>query len=850
LGPSIAVQAGGGWCLPGETNYHDSDYPDVVYSGSNITVQFTTIPGYASPTNNHITLVPGFQTHVMNYIPTNLQITLSAWPTNGGTATVNGGSGSGLYPTGGTNTVTATANNDFVFTNWTYNSPGGTVASSSNPLSFELTSNVTLVAHFLPLYTITVMASPSNGGIVTGNATNIAGSSNTVTATANAGFVFSEWEINGQFASGMSNYTVILETNVFWTAVFLTNTSTNLPQIQVWNGPTIIANRQTNAVDFGSALQNQTGPIFLFTITNTGMGTLVLSNNTTLGLPAGFVLVTNPPAAIAGGSSGGFAVQLLSADAGLQAGEISITNNDPNNNPFIFSITGFVLTKIISSSDSLDFGVVPTDASSNLTLTISNLGNTNLTVSNISLPFLIFSNGWPSGPPLSIAPSSSQQVTVTFAPAIPTNYSGVMTVESDATSGSSNLFVTAFGANDSLLLTIITNGYGKVKPNDAKVIKFNTKVSLTAVPDTTNVFVNWTGSFNSTNNPLVFRMHSDMIVEANFTNNPFLPYLGTYNGLFWSSNGLAETNAGMLKGLTLTKKGTYSGALLLNGEKKSLSGSFNLTLQATNKPINFGGTEGMVGLIIELTNEAAPQIIGTISNANWVATNLMADRAATNTTISRAYTLIILPDASLTAAPSGNGYATISTTAGNSKTATSAEISGSLADGQMFSQSTFVSREGYVPIYAAPYNGKGLLMGWINLSLGSAPGAQLYWVHPPIAGKSVLFPASFVSTNEVEFAPWNNLELIAFLGSLTNLEEIIGTNVLTNIVDINAATEKESKSGLSVTITPATGQFKIRIGSGTDKVTGQGAILLNGTNTEGYGYFLGKTNAGAIQLGP
>ena len=49
-------------------------------------------------------------------------------------------------------------------------------------------------------------------------------------------------------------------------------------------------------------------------------------------------------------------------------------------------------------------------------------------------------------------------------------------------------------------------------------------------------------------------------------------------------------------------------------------------------------------------------------------------------------------------------------------------------------------------------------------------------------------------------------------------------------------------------INPKTGLLKVTIGSGASRTTGYGAILLNETN--GAGYFLTKTNAGAIILEP
>ena len=50
------------------------------------------------------------------------------------------------------------------------------------------------------------------------------------------------------------------------------------------------------------------------------------------------------------------------------------------------------------------------------------------------------------------------------------------------------------------------------------------------------------------------------------------------------------------------------------------------------------------------------------------------------------------------------------------------------------------------------------------------------------------------------------------------------------------------------TINYKTGLLTVTIGSGASKITGRGAILLNETN--GGGYFLTKTNAEAIKLGP
>jgi hypothetical protein len=81
-------------------------------------------------------------------------------------------------------------------------------------------------------------------------------------------------------------------------------------------------------------------------------------------------------------------------------------------------------------------------------LTIANNGNSTLNVNNISYPSG-FSGNWASG---SIAPGSSQTVTVILTPSAATNYSGNLVVNSDATGGVNSIPVSGNGT----VLTSIT----------------------------------------------------------------------------------------------------------------------------------------------------------------------------------------------------------------------------------------------------------------------------------------------------------------------------------------------------------------------------------------------------------
>ena len=468
---------------------------------------------------------------------------------------------------------------------------------------------------------------------------------------------------------------------------------------------------------------------------------------------------------------------------------------------------------------------------------------TNLSVANHTVSFSIIS-GWttPANQSVSVSGNSTATTTVLYIPS---------TTPSDG-------------------LILLTNGYGIIQHGPWPQSLVNGKnYRVTAVPNVKNVFSNWMGgttqpySVLSQSANYAFTMQSNLLLEANFVTNPFIPATGIYNGLFTSTNGVTEQTAGMLKGLTIGLRGTYSGTLIINGGSHAISGAFNLAGQATNhisRPPGQGGA-----LLLEMTlnlNESPPQVTGMVFGTNqgvaWVATNLLAD-LATNTLPSAQYTILILPDTNTASAksPGGAGYALITNYAGTTRNpgAATARITGALADGTAFNQSVTVSQDGYVPIYANLYASKGLLLGWINLDLTNTTGVGITWIHP--ARTTGLYQNGFTNvllTNQILLSPWTNSPTSIFAATnLSILDTINDTNAL---MDFTVTISNNFKLGevsgpaplSGCCINPKTGLLKVTIGSGANKLTGCGAISLNQTN--GAGYFLTKTNAQAIKLGP
>jgi uncharacterized repeat protein (TIGR02543 family) len=599
----------------------------------------------------------------------------------------------------------------------------------------------------------------------------------------------------------------------FFSAYIAPESNPAVPQAEISTAGVAVTNGQTNAVSFGTVAEGATGPIVSFTISNTGVATLDLGTPT---LPSGFSNVLAIPGTVAPGSSGTFSVQLDTASPGTNSGNISITNNDPVNNPFVFAVIGIVTPVVVptftvtATADPADGGAVAGGGS----FTNGSLATLTATPSN-GFDFV----GWTgdatgTNNPLSVTVNTNLSITANFV-----------------------------ASSTNLTVTIVTNGSGTVTPDlTGQTIKSDRRYTLTAKPDANNVFVDWTGSITTNKNPLVFKAVTNLVLQANFITNPFLSWKGAFDGLFTNTNGVVtETNAGMLKNLNVTQKGSYTGSLLIGGGTHSLSGTFSLEGLATNRIVREAGAGGTIVVTMALaSSNGIPGVSGTVVGPDWTA-NLLAGLAS-NAMPAAEYTLLLLPDTNSlppTNSPGGDGYGLITNKAGAVK------IAGALADGTAISQGTVVLPDGYVPIYDSLYSGKGLLLGWINLDLTNADLVGLTWIHPPT--KSGLYQDGFtniLTTAQILLTVWTNLPARTEYPVSLTISPVIEQAGTTNPATLTTAAASGTNTG---TINPKTGLLTVTIGNGDKKIIGHGAML---DATNGGGYVLTHTNAQAIQITP
>jgi hypothetical protein len=200
--------------------------PETGYSFVNWTENGTE----ASTDDNYSFIVTSNHNLVANFQQQQQQqywIDTSAEPTGSGTV----GGGNRYYNHGEQCILTAMSNNyeQYGFDYWTKD---GSTYPGGASITFMVTEAATYTAHFcLKQYTVSVSASPSNGGIVSGGGTYAYGQSCTVDASASNGYIFLNWTKDGYHVSSNASYTFNVTGYCSLTAHFITQSQAPLGAI-------------------------------------------------------------------------------------------------------------------------------------------------------------------------------------------------------------------------------------------------------------------------------------------------------------------------------------------------------------------------------------------------------------------------------------------------------------------------------------------------------------------------------------------------------------------------------------------------------------------------------------------
>ncbi|HEX4954657.1 MAG TPA: S8 family serine peptidase [Thermoanaerobaculia bacterium] len=191
-----------------------------------------------------------------------------------------------------------------------------------------------------------------------------------------------------------------------------------------------------------------------FEIRNTGNGALSLTNPGSLVSGTCYSLIETPVTPVPAGGSSFFRVRLLCPNAGTYNGTVSIGSNDPNENPYSFSVTGTITQPpapeigVFKNADGVEvpqgstvsLGTTPPGTPTSLRFQIRNTGNAALNLSNAAslVSGTCFSQIETPVTPVPAGGTSYFRVRLLCASA--GSYSGVVTILSDDSNEGSYAF--------------------------------------------------------------------------------------------------------------------------------------------------------------------------------------------------------------------------------------------------------------------------------------------------------------------------------------------------------------------------------------------------------------------------
>lgn len=276
-------------------------------------------------------------------------------------------------------------------------------------------------------------------------------------------------------------------------------------------------------------------------LSNSGSAALTVSAVT----PSGVGITVNGislPQTLSPGASTTFAVQFAPTTPGNVMGSVSITSTAPDS-PSTAVVTGSGMQAAIGASpSSVSFGSVTTGTSNSQPISISNSGNTTLTISQFSIGGNGFSTTGLSTP-LTIAAGKSASFNAVFTPSSATNFSGSISLFSNAPNSPLTISLTGAGAASAMTLsaspsslafgsvsdetsssqsvTITNTGNANVTVSAVSVTGagFGTSGVNTGLTLTPNQNVTLKVSFNPTSAGAV---NGQVTVTSNATNSPLL----------------------------------------------------------------------------------------------------------------------------------------------------------------------------------------------------------------------------------------------------------------------------------------------------------------------------------------
>jgi hypothetical protein len=400
-------------------------------------------------------------------------------------------------------------------------------------------------------------------------------------------------------------------------------------------------------------------------------------------------------------------------------------------------------------------------------------------------------------------------------------------------------------------LTLVINGDGTVTgATNGQVLQIGSNYTLIATPGAGSIFANWSGGVSESSSTLNFMMQSNLVIVANFVvrgTGPFVPVAGVFSGLFFETNQVQADHSGFFT-LRMTSAGKYFATLRTAGKKYLPHGRFSDDGRATNRIARAGASA--LTVIWEAHLQDSDLLSGSVSDGQWVAP-LLGDRdifnAGNPAPQAGRYTLIIPGTPGATDSPAGDGYATAVIDASGV-----VRLKGKLADGTPLVQNVAISKNGTVPLYGSLYNGRGVLLGWVQFADDGANDVSgtLRWIKPSLPS-SKLYPAGFGVSSIAIGSRYTAPTGIDSVLQITDGVIILGGGDLPDSINPvtfgpNSKLVNNGPNALKLTFVPASGRFNGTFQeTGTTMVFAIRGVVLQRQNI-GSGYAPGTDQSGRV----
>ena len=372
-----------------------------------------------------------------------------------------------------------------------------------------------------------------------------------------------------------------------------------------------------------------------------------------------------------------------------------------------------------------------------------------------------------------------------------------------------------------------------------------------AKPGAGQIFLNWSGSLQSSNAAIRFIMQSNMVLQANFTANPWAPLAGQYHGLILEP--LDDPSAVPLESgsfvLILTGDGRITGKLLLRKDSFPFTGRADLNGAAEIR-VARPQCSGPLALRLQfdVDGTGGGYLNGSVSSPT-IGSALVGNRSGGDATYAGRYTFRIFgPSGDYLPRGYGAGTAIVDTK-GN------ATVAGVLGDGTPLAFSTVVYSNGFAPVYVQLYGGRGLLQGWLSFVTNGPPhhldGMELVWHKPPV-WTDRFYAGGFVTRATVLGArytpPPTGVNALSWTDGVYELGSGNLPGVLSHSIRIvnNVTTVTDNLLRVRATLSPRTGlitvSFKHPITGRT--ASGKGVVVQFESPYEGFGYPVSSVGAG------